>query len=354
MKNLLAAIILSGLQISVFSQSNQEIASQKLEKAIEIMDKGNSDVAIELLKEAKQLDPDNFIYDYETGFAYYLKKDLKTAIKIFKQTFDYPNVTDQAYQMAGNLTDESGSPQKALKIYDEGIKKFPNSGRLYLEKGTVYLIQKKYNEALSFYERGIKADPTFPSNYYRAALLYFSSDEKVWAMIYGEMLMNLERNTKRTAEVSKLLYDTYKSQIKIGTDTSYVSFSRNNTIYLDNKNFDIMNLLPFGTTIYEPTLLFALSDEKSIDIHSLNRIRQRFIDFYTEKGFNKTQNKPLFEFQKMVREAGHFDAYNYWILMKGDEEAFISWKNENKEKWESFTQWFTDNSIKSCFEKTHE
>lgn len=354
MKYPLIACIFLGFQLTAWSQTEKEIARQKLEKAIEIMDKGNSDVAIELLNEAKQLDPNNFIYDYETGYAYYLKKDLKTAIKFFKQTFTYPNVNDQAYQMAGNLTDESGSPQKALKIYDEGLKKFPKSGKLFLEKGTVYLIQQKYNEALSYYEQGMKAEPAFPSNYYRAALLYFSSDEKVWGMLYGETFMNIERNTKRTAEISKLLYDTYKSEIKIGADTSYVSFSKNNTIYIDDKNLNIMNLMPFGTMIYEPTLAFALSDEKTIDMHSLHRIRLRFLDFYVEKKFNTIHPKPLFDFQKKIKDAGHFEAYNYWILMKGEEDVFISWKNDHKEKWESFIQWFTENSIKSCFEKKNE
>lgn len=41
------------------------------------------------------------------------------------------------------------------------------------------------------------------------------------------------------------------------------------------------------------------------------------------------------------------EAYNHWILMKGDEDAFGIWMNSNKEKWDNFVKWFTDNGLKS-------
>ena len=46
-----------------------------------------------------------------------------------------------------------------------------------------------------------------------------------------------------------------------------------------------------------------------------------------------------------ILSAGHFEAYNYWILMKGDENGFEKWHAENKEKWDSFIKWFKDNKI---------
>ena len=57
---------------------------------------------------------------------------------------------------------------------------------------------KEYSIALNYYEKGIEIDPKFPSNYYRAALLYDYSDHEIWGLIYGELFMDLEPNTKRT------------------------------------------------------------------------------------------------------------------------------------------------------------
>jgi tetratricopeptide (TPR) repeat protein len=156
---------------NVFCQTNKELALAKKRKAIELMDNGSPDESIILLEEAKKLDPDTYLYDYEIGYAYTDKKDYPKALEIYKKVIKYKDANDQCYQMLGNSYDYNNDPKSALKTYDKGLKKFPNSGRLYLEKGNVYLNQKKFNEALPFYEQGIKIDPTFPSNYYRAIKL---------------------------------------------------------------------------------------------------------------------------------------------------------------------------------------
>ena len=32
--------------------------------------------------------------------------------------------------------------------------------------------------------------------------------------------------------------------------------------------------------------------------------------------------------------------------MKGDEDNFVKWQNENKDKWDNFVSWFKDNGLK--------
>ena len=125
-------------------------------------------------------------------------------------------------------------------------------------------------------------------------------------MIYGEIFMNLERNSERTSEISKLLYDTYKNQIKFTSDTSVtVSFSKQMTINVSNLSDPNNIKLPFGI-IYEPTLLMSIVDEKSIDINSLDRIRRDFVKNYYKLGHNKTHPNILFEYQNKNSLSGTF------------------------------------------------
>lgn len=344
-------LMLFGLLISSMSfsqQSNHDLADEKKHKAVQMMDNGSIDESIELLEEAKKLDPESYVYDYEIGFAYSLKKEYSKAIETFKQVIKYKDANDQCYQMLGNLYDNKGDYKKAIKTYDKGLKLFPNSGRLFLEKGTAYAFQKKYNEAIKYYENGIKVDPIFPSNYYRAASLFFNSEDEVWAMIYGEIFINLESNSRRTQEISKLLFDTYRSQIKFISDTSLsVSFCKNSVITLTDE--DLKNpgqiKLPFGSAVYEPTLLLSIDDEKKIDLNSLNRIRQNFLDTYYKKSFNTSYPNVLFERQKSIKDSGNFEAYNFWLLSSGDPDAFNLWKDNNEEKWNKFVLWFNDNGF---------
>lgn len=330
-----------------YGQTNTDKALSKGKEAIQLMDNGKVDESIKLLKEAQKLDPEKIDYPYELAYAYYLKEDYKESIKILEKITNHKDVTEIIFQLLGNSYDMIGKSDKALDTYDTGLKKFPTSGKMYLEKGNVYWTKKEFEKALSFYEKGIEINPQLSSNYYRATKIYCSSTEEVWGMIYGEIFMNLERNSERTAEISKLLFDTYKSEIKFTSDSSYsVSFSQNSTISIndlsDSKNFK----LPFGTGCYEMALMLAVVGDKQIDINSLDRIRSRFVDNYF-KGDNAVKYpNVLFDYQQKIKSAGHFEAYNHWILMKGDETGFELWVNENKDKWDSFVKWFTANPLR--------
>jgi tetratricopeptide (TPR) repeat protein len=348
MRNTITTLILflfiATAQIT-FAQNNPALALSKGQEAIRFMDSGQIDESIALLKQAQNLDPNRFDYPYEIAYAHYLKKDYKKSIKILEKNKNHKDVTERLFQLLGNGYDLMGKSDKAFKAYDEGLVKFPKSGMIYLEKGNVYWGKEDYDKALAFYEKGIEVDPRFPSNYYRAALLYCGSNESVWGMIYGEIFMNLERNTKRTVEISKLLYDTYKSQIKFTSDTTMTSsfcqkMSINASAFSDPKNFK----LPF-CMVYGPTMMMAVAMEKRIDLGSLHNIRKSFIENYFINNFHTKYPNILFDYHDQALKAGHFEAYNHWILMMGDEDGFEKWQSTNKDKWDSFVKWFTTNGL---------
>lgn len=251
------------------------------------------------------------------------------------------------FQILGNSYDLYHQPDKAIQTYEEGLKKYPNAGRLYLELGVIHTDSKNMNKSLSYFEKGIQVDPDYPSNYYWASKVFSGSNNSVWGLIYGEIFMNLERGSKRTEEISKLLYDTYKQGITILSDTAYeVSFASNNIdiSYLTAKD---KPPLPFGPMIYEPTLLLSLISEKTIDLNSLSRIRERFIKLYYENGYNMKYPINVFEYQNKVLQTGHMEAYNHWLLMIGNENEFDNWikEKENESKFDDFIEWFKRNQI---------
>lgn len=329
----------------VVAQSKKEMAMTKCTEAVKLMDSGKIDESIILLNEAIKLDPDNFNFTYELSLAYYFKEDYKRTIEILEKVLNHKEVTDQAYQLLGNSYDLIDESSKAFEVYDAGLKKFPNSGKLYLEKGNVYWAKKKYEEALPFYEKGIEVDPSYPSNYYRATLIYCSSTEEIWGMIYGEIFMNLERNSKRTKEISKLLFNTYKNEIKLTSDSTFsVSFCQQMTMNIVPGADPKTMKLPFGM-IYETNLMMSLLFVQQININSLDTIRTVFLTNYFDKGHNKTHPNALFDYQKKIQKAGHIEAYNHWILMQGDVEGFNLWASKNKDKYDKFIEWFIDNGL---------
>lgn len=343
---LFMAFLYSGLLLSQATESETQ-AIEMTQKAIELMDNGKINESLKLLNEALKLDPENNDIKYEKAYAYYLDKNYKSAIKELETLRRKPDASPAVYQLLGNSYDLNKKSKKAIEIYDIGLAQFPKSGSLHLERGNMELIQKNYSEALKYYEKGIEVDPFFPSNYYWASKIYLSGDNEVWGMLYGEMFLNIERGTRRTQEISKLLYDTYVSEITFTNDTSIkVSFS-SNKLYITNTNPDdiIEQIASFGLLCYEPYLSLACLNQKVINIKSLHEIRTNFLSLFNQKNQQQNFKNILFDFQDSLISKNNFEAYNYWLLNAGNPSEFQTWKDANKEKWDLFSNWFKENGI---------
>lgn len=92
-------------------------------------------LAIELLEQAQKLDTESIDYPYELAYANYKK-----------------------YQLLGNSYDFIGQPEVALQICQNGMVKFPQSGKFYLESGNIKYHHGAYQAAIDLWEKGIKVD----------------------------------------------------------------------------------------------------------------------------------------------------------------------------------------------------
>ena len=340
---LLAAGLWLACTPAVRAQTDAALARSKGTEAVKLMDAGQLGPSRKLLKEAQKLDPGNITYPYEMAFSYYVAKDYKQAVKLLEPLSNSPEATEHIFQLLGNSYDFLGQPQRAIATYEAGLQKLPKSGPLHLELGNMQLAQKKYDKAVEYYEKGIAADPTFPSNYYRAARLHLGSSDELWGMLYGELFMNLERNSARTAEMSALLYKTYRSEITFPNDSSTsVSFSSN--VMTPEQLGGSKLKLPYGM-VYEMTLMLATLGERQVNLKSLSNIRNRFISNYFEQKRNLEYGNILFDYQRDIEAAGHAEAYNYWLLMKGDETGFNQWRTANPDKWAAFISWYPEHPI---------
>jgi tetratricopeptide (TPR) repeat protein len=336
--------VASAQQIAPASPAAKKEALKKAKDAIRLEDEGNTDAAIALLKEASALDPSDLDYTYELGYAYSTKKDYAVALSYLDKLTSRKDVNDLVYELIGNCQSELGHQDRAREIFEEGLKKFPDSGRLLYEEGLLEAGVKQYNRALLFFEKGIEHDPQYPGNYYWAAKLYCHSTEPIWGILYAELFMNLERGTKLTSEMSKLLYDTYLNCIRFNPDSSLqLSFTK----FAVSSDSSLHGAKPsFAVSIYEPAIMLAAANEKRIDLEALVRIRKRFVETYYKGQSPVKYPNVLFDFQLETLKAGQLDAYSHWLLMQGEGSTFLSWQSANPEAWEHFADWFKLHPLK--------
>ena len=238
MKKILLLLVLSVISVSSLAQVFSEEENERIDLALSYSDNGREDEAIAIYDELIKKHPDVSGLKFEKAYCYYQKQDYKNAYKTLKPTLSAPDANPQYFAVAGNAQDMMGKPKDALKTYQAGLEKFPDSGYLHLETGNVLIGLGYTAQGVGYYEHGIEVDPGFASNYYRAAQ-YLFSDYPIKSIIYAET-HNLiyDPNGPRWPEVSKLLYDAYNENIHFEADTVRTTFSRDRTITIDKKDVE--------------------------------------------------------------------------------------------------------------------
>ena len=317
------------------------------DSAVYMMDNGNPQGAITILDDLCKKYKNNYVLEYERLYAYYLAGDYKRVVKDGPKLFKHPEVESQSYQMVGNAQDMLGDPEAAIKTYDEGLERFPNSGYLYLEKGNIYMMHQRYNEAVGCYLRGVEVQPDFASNYYRLAKLYADSTEPLWAIVYAEVVCNLQPGTERCEEMGKLIYDLFCENVKIeGENNIHVSLTKENTVYMSSDTSDVQFPFPmmYEMGTMRSSAMIELMETKKLTVAQIADMRKGAVEFIDSvaPGY---YNLSLLDYHRKLIKSGHWEAYNMWLMSPGAEEETNQWADSKRggRLLEEFAAWFVDN-----------
>lgn len=318
MKKYLLVIVYSCISIGAFAQ--QEEAEKLHENAKAFMRQGDYANASLILIRALQQYPNNIEMAKDLAYDYYLQKENQKALEIIKPLLEKDNADDQAYQIAGTIYNALGQIKDADKLYKKAIKSFPESGALYNDYGDLLWSRQDIN-AIKIWEKGIEKDPSYGNNYYNASKYYFLTADKIWSIIYGEIFINIESFTSRTAEIKNLLLDGYK---KLFSDADLLNNIK------DKNDFEI-------------AFLTTMNKQNSIAIQGLNAetltmIRTRFILDWN-KAYLKKFPFRLFDLEENLLEEGLFPAYNQWIFGAAQNlSAYQNWTGAHGEEYLAFNK----------------
>lgn len=293
MKKILLASCFCFLSIFVFSQS--EDAEKLHENAKTFMRQGDYANASLILTRALGLAPGNIEIAKDLAYDYYLQKENEKALETIKPLLEKDNADDQTYQIAGTIYRAMGQQKDAEKLYKKAIKNFPKSGTLYNDYGEM-LWSKQDFSAIKQWEKGIEQDPSYGGNYYNASRYYFLTTDKIWCLIYGEIFVNIESFTSRTAEIKNILLDGYK---KLFAEADLLSNPK------DKNSFEVAYL----TTMNKQNNVVL----NGLNAETLTMLRTRFI-LEWDQTYAKKFPFRLFELQEQFLEEGLFPAYNQWIF----------------------------------------
>ena len=309
--------LMSFVSVAVLAQQPESKTLQETAKTF--TRQGDYTNAIVVLTGAVQKDPQNLELQKDLAFNYYLMKEYAKGLNVARALTERTDADVTCYQLAGLFYKAIDESKECEKMYKAGIKRFPQSGVLYNEYGEM-LLARQDNGAIRQWEKGIETDPSYSANYYNASRYYFPNPEtRVWGLLYGEIFVNLESYSKRTAEIKELLLEAYKKS------------------FIDG---DVMKI-PGNKSPFITAYLGMLSKQSSaiaqgITTETLIVLRTKFILGWYEKTPPPYAFR-LFDYQRQLLKDGLFDAYNEWLFGAAENlPAFQSWSNTHSEEYNRF------------------
>jgi tetratricopeptide (TPR) repeat protein len=329
------------------AQNSSAKAQNLYAEGISLMESGKIADADKKFLDAKKTDPDNLSYLYVEAYKLHKKKSYDEAIVKLQQLIKTGKPKSNAYRLLGNCYELKNDVGNAIQAYQSGLKAYPHSAELLMEMGISQMGKKDYKSALDYFEKGIQYEPSFASNYLLAAKLLNQTPEKVWVFIYGEIFMNLERNTDRTIEAGIMLYDAYKTAFTKKSDTAqYLQITK---MWIKEPGRSGTIIKPKFRPSFEQTFTASLSSStirKDFDLATLYNYRNNFLSDWFNENHQKDFPNPLFNYLKSLKDQGKFEMYNNWLFQEGDPANMAKWYSKNTTKFDEFLNWFGKNQFK--------
>lgn len=308
------------------------------ESAHSYLSRGDYSNAIMMFSQAIRQAPSDVSLRRDLAYTYFLSGDAKKAKEIVDPVISSDAADEQTYQVASAIENALGNTGKAKRILNEGITKFSNSGLLYNSKGNLLNSDKDPKAALEAYNAGIKVEPAYPMNYYNASKIYYQNDDAVWALLYGEIYVNLDPVSQRTIEIKKMMIDAYRKLFSPGKDEELPDFKKSTaaTERMSGRFEAIFKRLMLQAAP-------AISD--GLNTENLIMLRTRFMLAYM-KDYAANYPFTLFTYQDKMLHDGVYDAYNQWLFGAVDNsQEFTLWVKVNNKEYSAYEAWRKRNPL---------
>jgi hypothetical protein len=312
MKTLFSFLLFLFVGISLNAQPTNDL----YKTAKSLMNEGDYENSSLVFSKLLTNEPNNIAAQKDFAYLCYLKRDFAKSIELSKKLLTDSSADEQTYQLLGLNYKAIALYKECNNLYKTGLAKFPNSGVLYNELADLNVIEKNTKEAIKNLEKGIEVEPNYANNYYNAALYYSTNNQLFWTIIYGEIFVNLESYTTRTAEIKATILDAYKKLLYLGDAGK------------NSKNE------------FEKTALQTLGNSStSLTAAELTAIRTKFILSWFFDKKNETFPFRLFDQQRYLVREGMFDAYNQWLFgVAINPVQYKIWADAHKAETTTFKQ----------------
>ncbi len=249
---------------SAFAQQ-KEIADGLVQAGVILQDAGQADSAIAKYRQALELDKDNLLALEEMSYSFLSAGKYDESIGYAKaaiRTHPGDPELQTVYVSYGNALDGLGKTEKAIAIYNEGIKRFPVYYLLYFNRGISQNTLHKTDEAERSFQKSVSLNPDHPGSHHAIGHLLFNKNN-IPALLAFCRFLALEPAGRRAADNLENIQKLIRAHVtKSPEDRISVNISPD---LLDTKKTNQQN------NFSSAELMLALSSAMDNDSSNINK-----------------------------------------------------------------------------------
>lgn len=342
---LLKVILVLFVSFPLLAQQSNEIDAF-IAKGIELHDQGKYQEAIKLYDKALDIEPQNKVALVEKALtlssAKYYQESIELCKKIIK---DYPDspVAANAYVTYGNNLDLLNKPLEALKIYDQGIKQFPNSYQLHFNKAIALNGLNRYNEALKFLQTTAQLNPQHPGTQHALCGILMLQNKRIPALLANLRFLVLEPTTSRSMINLERLTNLMDFNIKVAPD-GVISVPLDKRLVEPTKSKKkVQN--DFHSVELTLNLEAALDfDEQNKGKSAIEKFTRKMESLFSSLNENKETNKGFYwdyyvPYFLELHKKNYIEPFIYTIFSSQNTPEIQDWLKSHQHEVEQFKDW---------------
>lgn len=332
-------VMMMGLGLAISAQVPQS-AVRQLERAIEAINAKRYAEAERTLRAVIKRHPTYYDARYELALVLSLQKRYDEALAecaiICDTTIPKHQQHDHYFQLLGNLYAQKDDSVNADASYQRGLQRFPTSARLHVEQAIRLVQRGNLEEALEEIESAISGDPTYPLSYYWGARMYRASSERIWAIFYAEVFINLRPNSAKADEMSALWYNMFREAIEQFDHVGKIVLSREIRIGgPSGPSFPDA----FSAVLTESARVLRFNRDFELPIASIDTLLGDFLQRWKQRGYDTTFRNIIIERYQQLKQEGLLDAYVHVVAQHGKPMQFSEFAQKNQARLQQLERW---------------
>jgi hypothetical protein len=330
----------------LFCYPQTQKAKNLVNEGVELHDNGKYEDALKKYDAAIAEDDTYFNAHYEKAMTLYVMKKLEECIDLSKtiiKKFPDEPLLKGVYVHYGSSLDDLGKSSAALKVYDEGLKKFPGFYMLHFNKAITYALMNETEKAYTNFKAALVDNPFHASSYFRVADMLKTSN-RIPAMLAFVMHLILETKRSERSEYSftslkELIYGNVKktgdNSITITMDESMLDSKK---LKKEEDNFRMQDMLFVMSSALDKDSVMssiAKTDIEKFDL-KLQLLINSLSDEKDKKGFFSERYVPFF---KSLKENDYTMIVSRLVFKTTNDEANAAWLKVNTDKTDAFYDW---------------